>query len=729
MGSYFKFKNKYYISANSSLADDRTMVLKDGDSFGVFDRYGDVHPIGQGAQGLYCEGTRFVSMFELLVNGERPIMLSSSLKEENEMFTVDVTNPDFRDGEKVVLEKGTIHIHRSKFLWKNVCYEKISLSNFTPETQQVSLSLEIDSDFSDIFEVRGMARPKKGKKLKIKSLPGLLEYGYLGLDKIERRTKVHFQNVHPAINGNQAIYSLTLSSKSTLEIEIAIAFQIGSIVPEIITFDLAHERLLEKLKNGKEGSCNIITSNEQFNEWLNRSAFDLITMISETANGPYPYAGVPWYSTPFGRDGILTAWECLWLHPELTKGVLLYLAATQASELNKFQDAEPGKIFHEKRGGEMAELGEIPFKLYYGTIDATPLFISLAGAYYERTGDVDTIRRIWPNIERALDWIDNFGDIDGDGFVEYLRQSEKGLANQGWKDSHDSIFYEDGRLAEGSIALCEVQGYVYDAKVRAAFLAEELGLTDLSLRLREEAEVLKEKFAEAFWSEEKQTFVIALDGNKKQCKISTSNAGHCLFSGIVKPEHAGKLANTLLGEKLFSSWGIRTAATDEARYNPMSYHNGSVWPHDNAIIASGLARYGFYKEVHHVLEGLFEVTKFVEAYRLPELFCGFNKRKNEGPTAYPVACSPQAWSVASVYLLIQATLGLRISARENTVYFYQPTLPHFLQEITIANLKVNDSKIVVQIRRNNDDTAIIHVLHKEGNAEVKVVEGVLEEVY
>jgi glycogen debranching enzyme len=516
-------------------------------------------------------------------------------------------------------------------------------------------------------------------------------------------------------------YEITMFPKACDFINIAVAFEVGNNKPEILDYDDAYHLLLKYLGKMKENISEIFTSNEQFNEWLYRSKSDMAIMISETEHGLYPYAGVPWYSTPFGRDGIITAWECLWVNPDLTKGVLKYLADTQAKNFNDFQDAEPGKIFHEKRDGEMAELGEIPFKLYYGTIDATPLFIGLAGAYYERTGDLGTIRQIWPNIEAALEWIDKYGDLDGDGFVEYQKKSEKGLINQGWKDSHDSIFHEDGSMAKGPIALCEVQGYVYDAKMKAAMLAHELDKFEQAESLYKQAQELKEKFIKAFWSKEKNTFVIALDGEKRQCNVNSSNAGHCLFSGIVSEKDSEKIASTLLNEKMYSGWGIRTIAMDESLYNPMSYHNGSIWPHDNAMIAYGLSLYGHKEEVHKIIEAMFDVTTFVDAQRLPELFCGFEKRKNEGPTAYPVACSPQAWAVASVYMLLQACLGIKIEAKKNTIYFYNPTLPDFLDEITITNLRVNGSSVVLQIRKILGEINI-QVLHRVGDVKVEIME-------
>src|SRR5690554_176957 len=368
----------------------------------------------------------------------------------------------------------------------------------------------------------------------------------------------------------------------------------------------------------------------------------------------------------------------------------------------------------------MVETGEIPFKLYYGTVDATPLFIVLAGAYYKRTGDIETIKNLWPNIINALNWIDNYGDIDGDGYVEYVRKADKGLENQGWKDSDDSISYEDGRLAKPPIALCEVQSYVYDAKNKAAYLAELLGEKNLADKLLKEASALKEKFNKDFWDEELKTYVIALDGDKSPCRVKSSNAGLCLLSGIVKHEYATKLANTLLSSEMYSDWGIRTLASDEVRYNPMSYHNGSCWPHDTALIAYGLSLYGFKDKAAKIMKGLFDATLFIDLQRLPELFCGFGRRKNEGPTAYPVACAPQAWSVAAVYMLIQACLQIDINAVEKKVYFIKPILPDFIDSLEIKNLPLGESKAHLSLARYKNNVGI-KVIKKANDWEVVTV--------
>jgi glycogen debranching enzyme len=488
----------------------------------------------------------------------------------------------------------------------------------------------------------------------------------------------------------------------------------------VLSYTQAAAAVAGALEQAQGNTCCVQTSNEQFNDLLKRTVADLHMMTTETAAGPYPYAGVPWFSTPFGRDGILTALECLWLNPELARGVLAYLASTQADAVIPEQDAEPGKILHETRRGEMAALGEIPFGRYYGSIDATPLFVMLAGAYYERTADRPFLDSIWPNVERALHWIDASGDADGDGFVEYQRHTPHGLVQQGWKDSHDSIFHADGTLAQGPIALCEVQGYVYAARVAASHLATALGRTRQSGELLGQAQALRARFEEAFWCPEIDTYALALDGRKRPCRVRTSNAGHCLLTGIAPPEHARRVAQTLLSHESYSGWGVRTVAASEARYNPMSYHNGSVWPHDNALVGEGLARYGHKDGVVRILAGLFDASLFFDLHRLPELFCGFPRRPGEGPTLYPVACAPQAWSAASVFLLLQACLGLTIRAAESQLLFSYPLLPDFLREVRIKNLRVGGGSVDLLLLRHGHDVGI-NVVRRAGDVHILMV--------
>jgi len=443
----------------------------------------------------------------------------------------------------------------------------------------------------------------------------------------------------------------------------------------------------------------------------------LLLLLTETEHGLYPYAGVPWFSTVFGRDGLITALQTLWFYPDVARGVLANLAARQATSEDPVRESEPGKILHEERPGEMANTGEIPFGSYYGTIDATPLFVVLAGRYYQRTGDVEFLRNLWPALEAALRWIDEYGDIDGDGFVEYRRKNEKGILQQGWKDSNDSVFYDDGTLVEPPVALCEVQGYVYEAKTLAAEIAEVLDQPEKSADLREQAADLRRKFHQSFWLEDLGTYAIALDGQKRPCRVRTSNAGHCLYSGIASDEHARRITQQLLSPAYFSGWGIRTLATDEPRYNPMAYHNGSVWPHDNSLIAAGMARYGFKEEAVSVLDGLFATSTFLDLYRLPELFCGFEKRHREGPTLYPVACLPQAWAAASVFLMLQACLGIRVGGLKQQVIFDTPTLPSGVESLRINGLPVGEARVDLVLQRSD---AGVQVMTHPGDIEVLV---------
>jgi glycogen debranching enzyme len=459
------------------------------------------------------------------------------------------------------------------------------------------------------------------------------------------------------------------------------------------------------------------TDNEIFNAWLRRSRADLDMLTTQTPQGPFPYAGIPWFSTAFGRDGLITSLECLWADPGLAEGTLRFLAAHQATTLDPGSDAEPGKILHETRGGEMARLGEVPFARYYGSVDSTPLFLLLLSAYYARTGDLDLVREIWPNAMAAFAWMKNYGDLDGDGLIEFDRKSPNGLANQGWKDSSDAIFHIDDRLVRAPIALAEVQAYAFAAYRGGAELAAALNRKQEATELQEAADRLKQRFESAFWLEDRSTYALALDADKRPCAVRASNAGHVLLAGLASPERALRVAETLMNDDSFSGWGIRTVAEGELRYNPIAYHNGSIWPHDVALIAMGLSRYGLKQPVLRLLQGLFDATKYLADGRLPELFCGFQRRRGAGPTAYPVACSPQAWAAAAVFAMLGAAIGISFAPAQHQIRFSAPLLPPWIGELRLSNLRLGKASVDLQLRRNAGDVEVT-VLRREGRVEI-----------
>ena len=584
-----------------------------------------------------------------------------------------------------------------------------------------------DADFADIFEVRGTHRTVHGKRLPPKINSDTVLFIYEGLDGRIRRTRLIFQPPPAVLTESEARYNLELCPAENTEYECAVLYDIDKTEKvkhrtgrKPLRYAEAVRKAESALDAMRENSPVIVTSNSQFNNWLNRSLADLDMMSTETDHGPYPYAGVPWFCTAFGRDGIITALEALSFNPDLARGVLSYLASMQAEGDSKEKDAEPGKILHEARSGEMAALGEVPYGCYYGSVDSTPLFIILAAAYFERTGDRDFAGSIWPHIERALIWIDKSGDRDNDGFVEYERRSSKGLTQQGWRDSEDSVFHQDGNLAQGSIALCEVQGYVYAAKLAAGRLALTLGFKTKAGLLKNDAEILRNRFEASFWSDEIKSYVLALDGAKRQARIRGSSAGHCLFAGIASPEHAAYVADLLLSDIFFTGWGVRTVATSEALYNPMSYHNGSVWPHDNALIASGLAKYGFKEKCSEILTGLLQASVFFDQHRLPELFCGFRRRTGQAPTLYPVACAPQAWASGAIFMLLESCLGLTVLGSQQKVIFSDPFLPSALNDVSIRNLKVGNAVIDLLATRHEGDVGI-NVMRRDGPVDVVVL--------
>jgi glycogen debranching enzyme len=711
-------KNEFYVATGSPPLEERVRVLKYGPMFAVFDRFGDIRPSGLGEHGLYYRGTRFLSRLSLFLGRTQPLFLSSGVRADNTLFSADLTNVDLLSQDKVVLGRGSIHLVRSRVLFAGVSYDQLRFTNYGQTAVRLPIRIEFGSDFADIFEVRGVTRARSGERL-----PELLEQGqvilaYEGLDKVKRCTRLSCSQIPSQTSESHMLVEVELTPRETTKLQFTVQCEENK-GSSVTTFDAALSEVATEITGKQSAGCTIHTSNNQFNNWLNRSMADVHMMTVGNPETDYPYAGVPWFSTVFGRDGIITALECLWINPQIAKGVLQYLAATQALERDPLAEAEPGKILHETRHGEMAALGEIPFGCYYGSVDSTPLFVMLAGAFYKTTGDVDFARALWPHIELALAWIDEFGDKDSDGFVEYQRQSSKGLIQQGWKDSSDSVFHADGTLAEPPIALCEVQGYTFAAKREAAALARALGEQQRAEELESQARQLQSKFEDIFWCDELSTYALALDGHKRPCRVRTSNAGHCLYTGIASPAHAERLTQTLMEEDSFSGWGVRTVSSKERKYNPISYHNGSVWPHDNAILAQGLARYNYTDKAAQLLDSLFESSCFFELNRLPELMCGLHRRTGEGPTLYPVACSPQAWSAGSAFMLLQAALGVSLDAPARRIVLNRPALPGPISCIHVQGLRLQDSQVDLVVERRDREVQA-RVEHKEGPVDVVI---------
>jgi glycogen debranching enzyme len=708
----------FYIPMTGPAARPRRS-LKHDDTFIVLDSHGDLGASAGGPDGLFHADTRYLARLQLLFDDVQPLLLGSNLRDDNSSLAVDLTNPDiYREG-RLVLPKDLLHVVRTIFLWRGTAYQRIGLQNHGDHRASFDLTLLFDNDFADLFEVRGEKRPRRGTGSSKLLGPAEVLFEYRGLDERSRHTALHFDPRPTRLSVAGATWHFELAPQRTASLFVSVSCnkEASSKPARFFPGLLAHRR---EMRRATTGVASIETSNNIFNEVLCQSMADLNMLTTETSQGRYPYAGIPWYSTTFGRDGLITALQMLWIDPRVARGVLKRLAYYQASAVDPLADAEPGKILHEMRGGEMAALREVPFAQYYGSVDATPLFVLLAGLYVERTGDAATLEELWPAIEAALSWIDSYGDPDRDGFVEYRRASEQGLANQGWKDSHDAIFHRDGRLAEGLIALAEVQGYVFAAKRLAARCAQKLGRREVARQLEVEARVLAERFEEAFWCEDIGTYALALDGNKEPCRVHASNAGHLLFSGMIRADRAQLVAAELMRPHFFTGWGIRTVACGEARYNPMSYHNGSIWPHDNALIALGLARYGLKHSVEQVFKGLFDATTYMDLRRLPELFCGFRRERHRGPTLYPVACAPQAWASATPFTLLEAALGLQFDVAKSEIRLRNPRLPAFLNEVILRGLQLGPSTVDIRVTRHGDDVSM-EILRRRGKIQVSIV--------
>ncbi|MEA2840019.1 MAG: hypothetical protein QOF41_1349 [Methylobacteriaceae bacterium] len=673
----------------------RLFALKHGDTFLVADANGNV--LGEG-DGMFRDDTRVLSYWILTVGGKRPALLSAALSQDNSLFTSHLTNRPLPPLGGQSLPQGVIHVERQRLIFEGALYERITLSNFGPSETHVPLEIEFDADFRDMFEVRGVSRRARGSFLDPEVGPTSVCLRYRGLDGLVRQSCTSFSRAPRRLTARKAEFTIRLRHAASTSLYIESAPQTGG-VPSRDRFRAAAARARYGMRSKRRQGATIHTHERVFSDWIEKSRADLALLTTELKTGPFPYAGIPWFSTPFGRDAIITSLQMLWLDPALARGVLAFLAANQAKERSAFQDSAPGKIMHETRKGEMVALHELPFGLYYGGVDTTPLFVMLAGAYAERTADLAFIDTIWPALLGAMTWIEGDGDSNGDGFVDYLRAEESGLANQGWKDSHDSVFHADGSDPAGPIALIEVQGYCFAAFRAMAALSARRGDPERAAHWNAEGDRLRDMTESRFWMHENGLYALALDGNGRPCRVRSSNSGQLLATGLPSPERARSVIDNLLTGPFNSGWGIRTLAEGEVRYNPMSYHNGSVWPHDTALCVAGMARYGERAGVVRILDDMFEAAVRFEM-RLPELYCGFERRgRGDAPVAYPVACLPQAWASGSLFMLLQAALGISISAWREEIRIHDPRLPTGIESLEIRNLAVGKKVVNLTFQR------------------------------
>lgn len=694
---------------------EQLQALKDGDLFLVADGWGDLK---EGADGLFFRDTRILSRLTLKVGAARPSRLSSGVSRDNVAFTCHGTNRPLPPMGGHSAPAGVIHIERRRFLRDGRLFERVRLSNHGIEDVLAPVAVEFAADFADIFQVRGTVRLKHGTLHPPTDDGRRVHFRYTGLDDVQRTSCLSFSEPPARLTAGRADFMFSLPRGK--RVDLYLEFGAGSCeAPSEERWRIANiEARLAMRARRRRGASVRGPRSPRFNEWLDQSRADVALLTTDLPTGPYPYAGTPWFSTPFGRDGIICAWQMLWLDPSLAKGVLTYLASRQAKEVSAFMDAQPGKIMHETRGGEMSALGEVPFGLYYGGVDTTCLFVALAGAYARRTGDLETIRTLWPNLIAACDWMQTYGDSNGDGLIDYARAAETGLSNQGWKDSFDSIFHADGRFPQGPVALLEVQGYAFAAWRAMADLSEltgQPGTADWTAR----AETLRTRVEDQFWMEDEGFYAIALDGDGQPCRSIASNAGHLMFTGLPSADRAKAVTKRLLSAEFHSGWGVRTLALGQARFNPMSYHNGSVWPHDTALAAAGMARYDERDPVAQLLGEIYAAAAHFRL-RLPELFCGFAREAGEPPIAYPVACLPQAWAAGAVFLMLQSTLGVRIDAIEGVVEIDNPTLPPGIDRLTVSNLRVGGSVLDLVFQRI-DGHVVVAPARRSGEVRVRTL--------
>ena len=690
------------------------LTLIDGKTFLATRTSGDIAPARAPDVGFFHDDTRFLSFMEMRVGGLRTVLLSSST-EKTFLSQIELTTSNIHLRDSLDLPENTIHIRREQMLDSDVMIERIAFDNFNLNKVEVKVEIEYGADFVDVFQVRGMARGQTGQYYQPLVRENSIGFYYRGLDNVVRNTLIEMEPSPSEIAGQVARWDLTLEPLQHLEFHVRIIPSVEGKKHRGRTVDFAaslkHRR--ETYQQWEAETTAFTSSNDVFDVMLRTAVSDFHALQIPDGDEHVIAAGIPWFATMFGRDSIIAAYQSLSLDPQLAIETLRVLARYQGKEYNDWRDEEPGKILHEYRHGEMTRADEMPFGPYYGSVDATPLFLILLSETWNWTADERLVEDLLPAAYRALDWIDTYGDLDGDGFVEYLRRSKRGLANQGWKDSWDANIHRDGTIARPPIALAEVQGYVFDAKYRMASLLRHFGDSERADRLKKESSELAKRFEKSFWMPQRGFYAMALDADKKPLEVISSNPGQLLFTRIVGRERARAVVNRLMRPDMFSGWGWRTLSNEEQVFNPLSYHRGSVWPHDNSLIAHGMALNEHRAPVLRAFTTLFQAALTFRDYRLPELFCGVQRREHDIPVHYPVSCSPQAWASGSMFLILSSLLGIRPSAPRKELNVINPLLPDWLDHLHIRHLKIGKSLVGLDFTRRGERT-FCNVVDVEG---------------
>ncbi len=703
------------IACTHETMSEHTVVLKHDRLFLLVNQHGDITPPGNCSLGFFQDDTRILSRYRLRVAGGPAVLLSAQIPRPYGAL-IDLAVNDLPFGGNAWDPRNVIHIRRELSLSDRLI-ERLTLTSYLRTPLDYWVELEYGADFADIFEVRGWRREARGQYFAPQAEDDSVTFAYRGRDGRVLRSVVRFRDPPPpgGLTERTARWALRLQGEQRVELEWEVWTEESE--PRILAprgLDHARAQLDGVYRDWQAQGSRWTTDAGDLDHLLRRATDDLRALHVEVDGEPVLSAGIPWYSTIFGRDSIITSLQALPLNPGMARRTLRYLAARQGTREDRYTEEQPGKILHELRRGEMARSGEIPHIPYYGSVDATPLWLILLHETWRWTGDAELSRSLLPNAERALAWIDKYGDIDGDGFVEYLCTSDKGLVNQGWKDSGDGVPFPDGRLPQPPITLVEVQGYVYDAKLRMAEMYQHLGHPERASELRRQAAEMRDRIRDRFWREELGTFALALDREKRPVATATTNAGHLLWSRVPAPDEAQRMADRFLEPDFFSGWGIRTLSAAHPAFNPMSYHNGSVWPHDNAIVVLGMALYGHARSALPVVRAIYEAGIQTEYQRLPELYCGMSRGRGHRPVAYPVSCSPQAWASGSLFMMLQAMLGIYAEAPARVLHVRDPLLPDFLNELTVSDLPIGGTRVSLQFRRHGSRT-LANLINLEGD--------------